>query len=240
LIERNTTIPTKKSEIFSTASENQPSVEIHVLQGERKMSRDNKPIGKFNLDSIPPAPRGVPQIEVEFDLDANGILKVSAKDLGTGKEQKITIQASSGLSDSEVEQMVKDAEKHAGEDEAARAAVDTRNSAENLVYQTEKMLVEFGDKVPEDKKAPVQSAIDDLKKSIETDDTEQMQAKIDALNTAMQAVSSEMYANAAPEGGAPEPGADAADAGGAPESEEAKNEDVIDADFEMVDEDKKA
>jgi molecular chaperone DnaK len=240
LIERNTTIPTKKSEIFSTASENQPSVEIHVLQGERKMSRDNKPIGKFNLDSIPPAPRGVPQIEVEFDLDANGILKVSAKDLGTGKEQKITIQASSGLSDSEVEQMVKDAEKHASEDEAARAAVDMRNSAENLVYQTEKMLGEFGDKVPDDKKAPVQSAIDDLKKSIESDDTEQMQAKIDALNTAMQAVSTEMYANAGPEGDAPEAGADGADAGGAPESENAKNDDVIDADFEMVDEDKNA
>ena len=240
LIERNTTIPTKKSEIFSTAGDNQPSVEIHVLQGERKMSRDNKSIGRFNLEGIPPAQRGVPQIEVEFDLDANGILNVAAKDLGTGKEQKITIQASSGLSDSEVEQMVTDAEKHAAEDSEAREAVDTKNTAENLAYQAEKLLKENGDKISDDKKGPVESAIEELKKAIETNDLEQMKAKIEALNTEMQAVSSEMYAQAAPDGqpGGEEGAAPEGDAAGSADAEK-PDENVIDADFEMVDEDKK-
>jgi len=242
LIERNTTIPTKKSEIFSTAADNQPSVEIHVLQGERKMSPDNKSIGKFHLDGIPPAARGVPQVEVAFDIDANGILNVSAKDLGTGKEQKITITASSGLSDDEVKGMVDDAERYAEEDKTKREEVETKNTAENIVYQSEKLLKEQGDDLDADKKAKVESAIADLKKALDAGNTEEMKAKLETLNTEMQAISQEMYAKAqaAQEAGAE--GAAGADAGGA--SDEAASEkkdegDVIDADFEMVDEDKK-
>jgi len=192
LIERNTTIPTKKSEIFSTAADNQPSVEIHVLQGERKMSPDNKSIGKFHLDGIPPAARGVPQIEVAFDIDANGILNVSAKDLGTGKEQKITITASSGLSDDEVKNMVDDAERYAEEDKAKRESVETKNMSENVVYQSEKLLKEQGENLDADKKAKVESAIADLKKAIEGNNTEEMKAKLETLNTEMQAISQEM------------------------------------------------
>jgi len=243
LIERNTTIPTKKSEIFSTAADNQPSVEIHVLQGERKMSPDNKSIGKFHLDGIPPAARGVPQIEVAFDIDANGILNVSAKDLGTGKEQKITITASSGLSDDEVKKMVDDAERHAEEDKAKRESVETKNTAENVVYQSEKLLKEQGENLDADKKAKVESAIADLKKAIESNSTEEMKSKLDALNTEMQAISQEMYANAqAAQQGAPEgAAAGGADAAAGAEADAGKKEegDVIDADFEMVDEDKK-
>ena len=242
LIERNTTIPTRKSEIFSTAADNQPSVEIHVLQGERKMAADNKSIGKFKLDGIPPAPRGVPQIEVAFDIDANGILNVSAKDLGTGKEQKITITASSGLSDDEVKKMVEDAERHAEEDKAKREAVETRNTAENLVYQTEKLLKENGDKVDSAKKSKVEAVIADLKKAIESDDTAAIKAGIETLNTEMQAISQEIYAQAQAAGGdAGQAGTDAgaaADAGSSSESSES-SDDVIDADFEMVDDDKK-
>jgi molecular chaperone DnaK len=244
LIERNTTIPTKKSEIFSTAADNQPTVEIHVLQGERKMAGDNKSIGRFHLDGIPPAARGVPQIEVTFDIDANGILHVSAKDLGTGKEQKITITASSGLDDKDIDRMVKDAEAHAEEDAKKRESVETKNMAENVVYQTEKLLKEQGDKVPDDKKSGVESAIEDLKKAIESDNTDEMKAKMEALNTQMQAISADLYAQAAPEGapgaeGGPTPEGEAG--GGEAQAEEKQEEEgeVIDADFEMVDDDKK-
>jgi len=248
LIERNTTIPRKKSEIFSTAADNQPSVEIHVLQGERKMAGDNKSIGRFHLDGIPPAPRGMPQIEVAFDIDANGILHVSAKDLGTGKEQKITITASSGLDESEIDSMVKDAEQHAEEDQKRRESVETRNTAENLVYQTEKLLKEQGEKVAADKKTKVEEAIEELKKAVETDDAEQMKAKMEGLNAAIQEVSADLYAQAktdAPEpppaGGEAPSGEDAAKSsdGGKEEKEEDEGE-VIDADFEMVDDDKKS
>ncbi len=243
LIERNTTIPTRKSEIFSTASDNQPSVEIHVLQGERKMATDNKSIGRFHLDGIPPAPRGVPQIEVTFDIDANGILHVSAKDLGTGKEQKITITASSGLDEKEIESMVKDAETHASEDQQRRETVEARNAAEHMVYQTEKLLKEQGEKIDADKKAGVEKAVEDLKGVLKDGDAETIKAKVEALNTQMQAVSADLYSKAKEQApgdsqGHQAPGSDGAEADAA--DDKGGNEgDVIDADFEMVDDDKK-
>src|SRR5688572_17879135 len=170
LIERNTTIPTRKSEIFSTASDNQPGVEVHVLQGERQFARDNKTIGKFHLTDIPPAPRGMPQIEVTFDIDANGILHVNAKDLGTGKEQKITITASSGLSKEEIEKMRKDAEAHAEEDKAKREEIETRNEADNAVYRTEKMLKDNGDKISGEAKTQIEAAIANAKEALKGSD----------------------------------------------------------------------
>ncbi len=240
LIERNTTIPTKKSEIFSTAADNQPSVEIHVLQGERKMAADNKTIGRFHLDGIPPAPRGVPQVEVTFDIDANGILNVSAKDLGTGKEQKITITASSGLSDEDVEKMVKDAERNAEEDKAKRDAVETRNTAENMAYQSEKMLKENGDKIDAAKKAEIEKAIEALRDALKTDDAAKITAAQEELTNKMQAVAQEMYAQAGPQPGQePEGDAGAAHGAGGDAKGGDDGDDVIDADFEMVDDDKK-
>ncbi|MGN0827232.1 MAG: Hsp70 family protein, partial [Kiritimatiellia bacterium] len=196
LIERNTTIPCKKSEVFSTAADNQPGVEIVVLQGERKMAADNKRIGIFKLDGIPPAPRGVPQIEVTFDLDANGILNVTAKDLGTGKEQKITITASSGLSKEEVERMRKDAEAHASEDAAKREAVEVRNQGEQMAYQAEKLLKENGDKLPADQKAPVENAIKELRDALKADKTDEIKAKLQALTTVLQTASQGLYQQA--------------------------------------------
>ncbi len=234
LIERNTTIPAKKSEIFSTAADNQPAVEIKVLQGERKMANANKTIGSFNLDGIPPAPRGTPQIEVTFDIDANGIVKVSAKDLGTGKEQHITITNSSGLSDDEIDAMMKDAEAHAAEDEKLKEKIDLKNQADSTVFQTEKFLKENEDKVTPEQKAEVEAAIEPVKKAIEAEDYDGMKTALDTLNEKMQAAATEMYANAAP--GA-EQGAPGADMGGDAGGGEKKASDVEEADFEMVDED---
>ena len=240
LIERNTTIPTKKSEIFSTAADNQPSVDIHVFQGERKMSRDNREIGNFHLDGIPPAPRGRPQIEVTFDLDANGILNVSAKDLGTGKEQKITITASSGLSKEEIERMRKDAEVHAAEDAKRREDVEARNQAENICYQVEKTLSENADKIPADTKAPVEKAVADLKEALKGSSIADIKAKQDALTKAMEAVTQGMYSQQ-PGAGAEQPGAangqsaDYTTSGGA---KPGGNDDIIDADYTMTDDKK--
>jgi molecular chaperone DnaK len=193
LIERNTTIPSRKSEIFSTASDNQPGVEIHVLQGERQFSRDNKTIGKFQLTDIPPAPRGMPQIEVTFDIDANGILHVNAKDLGTGKEQKITITASSGLSKDEIEKMRKDAEAHAEDDKKLREEVETRNEADNLVYRSEKMLKDSGDKVSGDLKGKLEGAINEVKEALKGNDSAAIKSASEKLNEAVQGVSAELY-----------------------------------------------
>ena len=193
LIERNTTIPTRKSEIFSTASDNQPGVEIHVLQGERQFSRDNKTIGKFQLTDIPPAPRGVPQIEVTFDIDVNGILHVNAKDLGTGKEQKITITASSGLSKEEIEKMKQDAEAHAEEDKKRREEIETRNEADNSVYRSEKMLKDNGDKLSGDSKAKIEKAVADAKDALKGSDTAAIKSASEKLNEVWQSVSAELY-----------------------------------------------
>ena len=193
MIERNTTIPTKRTEIFSTASDNQPSVEIHVLQGERQMARDNKSIGRFKLDGIAPAPRGVPQIEVTFDIDANGILHVTAKDLGTGKEQHITITASSGLSDSEIERMVNEAKAHEADDKALKEKIEIKNRAEAMVYQTEKQLKELGDKVPADMVAPINSGVEKLKKAVESDDTDAMKKATEELEQQLMKIGEALY-----------------------------------------------
>jgi len=235
LIERNTTIPTKKSEIFSTAADSQPAVDIHVLQGERKMARDNKTIGHFQLDGIPPAPRGVPQIEVTFDIDANGILNVKAKDLGTGKEQHITITASSGLSKDEIEKMMKDAELHAAEDEKAKEKVDLRNQADSVVFQTEKFLKENGDKISADKKTDVEKAIEPVKEALKSDNDEQIKSAMEKLNEAMQAAATEMYSKAQPEGQAHQQQAGSEQ----PKGEKQADGDVIDADYKMDDDKKK-
>jgi molecular chaperone DnaK len=236
LIERNTTIPTRKSEIFSTASDSQPGVEIHVLQGERQFSRDNKTIGKFQLTDIPPAPRGVPQIEVTFDIDANGILHVAAKDLGTGKEQKITITASSGLAKDEVERMRKDAEAHAEEDKARKEEVETRNEADNAVYRSEKLLKDNGDKLAAKDKSQIESAVAAVKEALKGSDAAAIKSASEKLNEAWQAASAELYkAGAAKaQGAAGQPGAQPQE--DAKPEDKKKDEGVIDA--EVVDEKK--
>jgi molecular chaperone DnaK len=227
LIERNTTIPTRKSEIFSTAEDNQPSVEIHVLQGEREMAAYNKSLGKFQLTGIPPAPRGMPQIEVTFDIDANGILHVSAKDLGTGKEQKIEITGGSGLDETEVEQMIKDAEAHADEDRRQRELAEARNTGENAAYQAEKQLEELGDKVDEGAKSEIETAIKDLREGLDSDDAEQIKAKTETLQAAFHKVSEQVYQSAQEQA----PSGDGASGNGASGEEE----EVVDA--EVVDDD---
>jgi molecular chaperone DnaK len=229
LIPRNTTIPTKKSEIFSTASDNQTSVEVHVLQGERPMARDNKTIGRFHLADIPPAPRGVPQIEVTFDIDANGILHVSAKDLGTGKSQKITITASSGLNKEEVEKMRKEAEAHAEEDKKQRDRVELRNRCDQRVYETEKLMREHKDIISGDQRKKLEDAIEKVKDALKNDDADAMKSAEDKLTEAWHAVSSDIYAKAREK---------STTTGGEPKQEK-KEGDVVDADFEMVDDEKK-
>src|SRR5699024_5921739 len=193
LIESNTTIPTKKSQVFSTAADNQPSVEIHVLQGERPMATDNKTIGRFHLDGIPPAQRGTPQIEVTFDIDANGIIKVSATDKATNKTQDIRIEASSGLTEDEIKKMKADAEANAESDKKAKEKVDKLNEADAMIFQTEKQLKEFGDKLSDDKKKPVEDALDELKKAYETKELEKITPALDKLNETWKSVSEEMY-----------------------------------------------
>jgi molecular chaperone DnaK len=233
LIERNTTIPTRKSEIFSTAEDNQPSVEVHVLQGEREMAAYNKSLGKFQLTGIPPAPRGVPQIEVAFDIDADGILSVSAKDLGTGKEQKIEIKGGSGLAEQEVEQMIKDAESHAEEDRRQRELAEARNLAENAAYQAEKQLGEMGDKVESSAREEIEKAIADVKGVLSSDDAEEIKAKTDALQAAFHKVSEQIYQAAAEQHAAAQPGGDGASTDGAAGESE---EEVVDA--EVVDDER--
>ena len=228
LIDRNTTIPTKKSQVFSTAADNQTSVEVHVLQGEREMAAYNKTLGKFQLTGIAPAPRGVPQIEVTFDIDANGIVNVSAKDLGTGAEQKITITASSNLSKEDIDKAVKEAEQYAAEDKARKDEVDTRNAADQVIYQSEKTLNEMGDKVSESDKAPVLAAIEKLKEAQKGTDVAAIKAATDEVQKAFYAVSEKLYKNAAPQGDPnANPGAGAQPNGG-------NDDGVVDADFEEV------
>ena len=246
LIERNTTIPTKKSQIFSTAADNQTAVSIHVMQGEREMASQNRTLGKFDLVGIPAAPRGVPQIEVAFDIDANGIVHVSAKDMATGKEQKIRIESSSGLSEDEINNMVHEAEAHAEEDKREKEKVEVKNEADAMIYSTEKSLKEYGDKVSADDKEKIEAALSDLKTASQTDNIEDIKAKLEALKQASYKLAEEMYKNASQDasgaqGAGPEAGPQGGAAPGGDQHGGAQNDDstVEDADYEVVDDDKK-
>ncbi|MCL1847863.1 MAG: molecular chaperone DnaK [Coriobacteriia bacterium] len=229
MIERNTTIPTRKTEVYSTAADGQTSVEIHVLQGEREMAGGNKTLGRFHLTDIPPAPRGIPQIEVTFDIDANGIVNVSARDKGTGKSQKITISGSTALSDNEVDRMVQDAKSHADEDAARKQEVETRNNAESMIYATEKTMADLGDKVPEETKTAVTEAIADVRKALGGSDLEAIQAETDKLQAASYKLAEVVYADAQAAAGAAD--------GGAGDGGSAGGDDVVEADYEVVDAD---
>jgi molecular chaperone DnaK len=236
LIDRNTTIPTKKSQVFSTAEDGQTAVTIRVFQGEREMATDNKMLGQFDLIGLPPAPRGMPQIEVTFDIDANGIVNVSAKDKGTGKEQQIRIQASGGLSEADIEKMIKDAEAHAEEDKKRKAQVEAKNHAEALIHSTEKALSEHGSKVGEADRKAIENGIADLKEALKGDDASAIEAKTNALAQASMKLGEAMYKQAQEgQSGAGGPG----DGGDAPGGEAGKKEDVVDAEFTEVDDDKK-
>jgi molecular chaperone DnaK len=242
LIPRNTTIPTKKSETFSTAEDNQTTVEIHVLQGERQMAADNRTIGKFQLTGIPPAPRGMPQVEVGFDIDANGILHVTARDKTTGKEQKIRIEASSGLSDAEVDRMVKAAEQHAQEDKTRREEIEARNQLDSLVYRVEKDSKEWGDRLPADAKSRLESAIEGGRQALRSGDVEAIRRGLDELNNAYSAAGASLYQAAGAAGGGGPAGGPGETPGGGPgepaQAGQAAQDDVVDADYEIVDEKK--
>jgi len=238
LIKANTTIPTKKSEVFSTAADNQPSVEIHVLQGERPMAKDNRTLGKFHLDGIPPAPRGVPQIEVTFDIDANGIMNVSAKDKATGKEQNIRITSSSGLSEEEIEKMKQDAKEHAAEDKKAKEASEAKNNADNMIFSTKKQLEELKDKLPEDAKNRIETQLKSLEDAFNANDTERMKKETEELTKIWSEVSQQIYQQAGPQPGADPNTAAGQGAGQQQPQEEKKDGEVEDASYEVVDDDK--
>ncbi|MCB0330901.1 MAG: Hsp70 family protein, partial [Bdellovibrionales bacterium] len=238
LIDKNTTIPTRKSQVFSTAADNQPAVSIHVLQGEREMAGDNKTLGRFELVGIPPAPCGIPQIEVTFDIDGNGIVHVSAKDLGTGKEQSIQITASSGLSEDEIERMVKDAELHAEEDKVRKEKVEARNNLDSLVYSTEKQISEIGEKLAVDERGAVDTALEEAKKALEADDLDSIKTAMEKLTEAAHKVSETVYRKAAEEQQASSDSGSGSGAGGngasGGASGKSDDDDVVDADFEEV------